>query len=287
VVQHHLALSEYLSYLDSERGYSPHTLAAYQRDITEFIMQSAFEDTLLPREKRRCIHQYLRFLREKGNANTTILRKVSSLKSFYTWLLQQEQVSENPFEFIDLPRRRKSLPHVLTVQDVERLLLDTTLTLQEQVMLELLYSCGLRVSELVALHRADLSLEAGYIKCLGKGLKERLIPLSDFSSNLVRLYTQTMPEQARLFNRETGYPVTRLDVWRLMKRLEGKLGKSLSPHMLRHSFATHLLENGADLRVVQELLGHRDIATTQIYTHISRGHLKAAYHKAFVSADAV
>jgi integrase/recombinase XerD len=229
------------------------------------------------------VNGYLRMLRDKGNVTTTVIRKISSVKGFYNWLVLENQVEENPFAFIELPRRAKSLPKVLSVSEVESLLDTPDLTLSEKLSLELLYACGLRVTELINLTPASISLEVGYVRCLGKGGKERLIPIGDVTVQWLKAYLSetALPFEEPLLRRSDGTPYTRIDIWRLMKRLGEALGKSISPHTLRHSFATHLLENGADLRVVQELLGHSDIATTQIYTQISRRHIRSAYRKVF------
>lgn len=276
--------SRYLDFLELERGYSRNTVQAYERDILEYLsfLQAQAKEEL---RTRRLINTYLRYLRQNGNATVTLIRKISSIKGFYNWLIQQEQVQENPFAFLDLPRRAKVLPKILTVGEVEKLLNLSDLNPAEKTALELLYACGLRVTELITLAVSQVSLEGGYIRCIGKGDKERLIPVGDVTLELLRSYmslhrTEALPE-APLLLREDGKPFSRIDIWRLMKQAGCFLGKNISPHTLRHSFATHLLENGADLRVVQELLGHSDIATTQIYTQVSRGHMRSAYKRAF------
>lgn len=275
-------LSAYLDFLAVERGYSDHTLAAYQRDILAFLNHTQVEDAQVSVSRREA-NAYLRHLRQQGNATSTIIRKVSSLKGFYNWLIREERASENPFAFLDLPRRGKSLPKTLTVREVEKLLSAPDLSLAHKVAIELLYACGLRVTELVTLSAEQVSLAGGYLRCLGKGNKERMIPMGDVTRDLLAVYldqVQRQPDQPLLVQPD-GRVFSRYDIWRLLKALGETLGKSISPHTLRHSFATHLLENGADLRVVQELLGHSDISTTQIYTQISRGHMKHAYHSVF------
>lgn len=276
--------SRYLEYLELERGYSSNTLEAYQRDILEYMDFLDTQPQGTP--SRRVVNGYLRALREKRNGTTTIIRKISSLKGFYKWMIIEELVEENPFEFLDLPKRMKSLPKVLSVAEVQQLLDSKDLGLAEKLALELLYACGLRVSELVALAPADISVDAGYVRCIGKGGKERLVPMGELTIALIRVYLQgrakdAFPANEPLLRREDGKPFSRFDIWRLMKQIGKTLEKSISPHTLRHSFATHLLENGADLRVVQELLGHSDISTTQIYTQVSRRHIRTAYQKAF------
>ncbi len=276
-------ISAYLDYLALERAYSPNTIQAYTHDILEYL--DFIAPFPLEEPARRIVNQYLRFLREKKNQTTTVIRKISTLKGLYTWLIKEKHCQENPFHFIDLPKRGRPLPKVLSVQEVERLFSLSEVTFTEKVAIELLYACGLRVSELVSLTREQISFEVGYIRCFGKGGKERLVPLSEVTLALLQSYCETeVPSQGvsqPLFRRPNGKPCTRIDIWRLMNRLSTVLGKPLSPHTLRHSFATHLLENGADLRIVQELLGHQDISTTQIYTHISRRHLRDSYKNVF------
>jgi integrase/recombinase XerD len=280
-------LSDYLDYMALERGYAANTLEAYERDVLEYLTFLKIQ----PSEafSRRLVNTYLRELRNKGNVTTTIIRKISSLKGFYNWLIQNNRLQENPFEFLDLPKRMKTLPKVLSVGEVQQLLDCPDLSLNEKVALELLYACGLRVSELTTLLIHQVSLDVGYVRCIGKGGKERLIPLGEITMALIQGFLlvsrKNAPSDAPLLCREDGKPYTRFDIWRLMKQMGQRLGKTISPHTLRHSFATHLLENGADLRVVQELLGHSDISTTQIYTQISRRHIRSAYKSVFSTAE--
>lgn len=283
-------LSEYLSHLAEACGYSDNTLEAYERDILEFLR--FFEDT----EKSNChdpvtltrreINRYLAELRKKKNATATILRKISSLKGFYRWLFEKSRVPENPFELMELPRRTKILPKVLTLSEINTLLGCFTLKPLEKTVIELLYACGLRVSELTGLKRKDVELSGGYLRCFGKGGKERLIPLGEVSAAVIQEYLSQEgdypPDTPLLLNEETKQPLHRREVWEMIK-VVGRtyLRKEIYPHTFRHSFATHLLENGADLRVVQELLGHSDISTTQIYTQISKKHIKNAHRQVF------
>lgn len=282
-------VSRYLEYLELERGYSCNTVQAYQRDILEYLVFWA-DNCDQDIRARRLINSYLRYLRQKGNATSTIIRKISSNKRFYDWLIAEELGKENPFAFIDLPRRIKSLPRVLSVGEVERLLNSRELSYSEKIILELLYACGLRVSELITLKISDVSFSGGYIRCTGKGNKERLIPLGDITIEIISCYSRLNQQKEMLLSepllvREDRKPFKRIDIWRMLKEVSSFLGKSVSPHTLRHSFATHLLENGADLRVVQELLGHSDISTTQIYTQVSRKHIRESYKRAFLGFD--
>jgi integrase/recombinase XerD len=288
----YLLLSEYLNTLAEEKGYSPHTLEAYQRDILEFLRhqeehKSASQRAGLLSVTRRDVNQYLAWLRKNENATTTVLRKISSIRGFYRWLEERSFISENPLAFLELPKRSKTLPKVLSVADMNRLL-NRNLDPHDgapvnQVIVELLYACGLRVSELVQLKVKDIDLAGGYLRCMGKGGKERLVPLGDVSITVLRDFMRLTGRTGEdpILLREDGAPMTRREVWQRVRGMGRLLGKEIYPHTFRHSFATHLLENGADLRVVQELLGHSDIATTQIYTQISKRHIKNSHHNVF------
>jgi len=284
-------LSEYLNHLSGERGYSPNTLLAYERDIVDFLNFHESRSGKLSRVNRRDVNRYLAELRARRNATTTLLRKISSVKGFYDWLQSQGVLRENPIALLDLPKRRKTLPRILSVSEVSRLLSHPKLGLQDKVMVELLYACGLRVSELTSLTVRAIDIPGGYLRITGKGDKERLIPLGDVSVMVVRHYLAEtgLSGQDHLFphldealkpliNIE---PLNRREVWQRVRDLKHIIGREISPHTFRHSFATHLLENGADLRVVQELLGHSDISTTQIYTQISKRHIQAAHSSVF------
>jgi len=282
----HLLLSEYIAHLAGERGYSPHTLAAYERDIAGFI------DFQVNHERvheitRQDINRYLAALRGSRLATSSILRKLSSLKGFYHWLNEKGILSENPLLLIDLPKRNKTLPKVLSVGEMNTLL-NSKLPLRDKIMIELLYACGLRVSELTGLTAGQIDLSGGYLKITGKGGKERLVPMGDVSIAVIRRYFEAnshvgsgpRPDMPVLAIDGAQAP-TRRQIWHRVRHLGSLVGRKISPHTFRHSFATHLLENGADLRVVQELLGHSDISATQIYTQVSKRHIKQAHHRVF------
>ena len=276
----HLLLSEYLHHLGSERGYSPHTLEAYERDIGDFIRG---HDKLY-RPSRREITRYLADLRSVQKLSpTSILRKISSLKGFYQWLADREMMTDNPFALLDLPRRNKTLPQTLSVAEISRLLKDPQLSVDDKIIVELLYACGLRVSELVNLTLGQVDLNNQYLRVVGKGNKERLIPLGEVSTGLLSRYLSgcRMTPETPLLGVHGKTPPTRRQVWGRVRALGETLGKKISPHTFRHSFATHLLENGADLRIVQELLGHSDISTTQIYTQVSKRHIRNIHRQVF------
>jgi integrase/recombinase XerD len=285
----YLMLSEYLNYLSQERGYAPNTLEAYERDILEFLNFQEGRKIKLYQITRRSVNGYLAELRNRQNATTSILRKISSIKGFYEWLQIKGILKDNPLALLELPKRRTPLPKVLTVGEVSRLLNSDSISLQDKTIVELLYACGLRVSELTSLLVKSIDMGGGYLRVLGKGNKERLIPLGDVSMMVVKKYLQEtgLQEEDHLFPHYEGSkpllktPLNRRDVWQRVRNMRSLIGREVSPHTFRHSFATHLLENGADLRVVQELLGHSDIATTQIYTQISKRHVKLAHHNVF------
>ena len=274
-------LSEYLEYLEIEKGLSENTTQAYRRDLTDFISGIKVE---LSNINRNQITTYIRNLHEKHYSPTSVMRKIASLRGFFKWLCANNYCNANPTLTLEQPKVPKKLPKVMTVQEIETLL-NQHLTKLEKVILELLYDCGLRVSELVNLKINDYDLNAKYIQCYGKGSKERIVPMGKKAVNAIKNY---LPERdfliqkfrlntKKLLIHEHGREMTRQDVYNFIHSQGKKIHKTISPHTLRHSFATHLLENGADLRVVQELLGHSDVSTTQLYTHISKKRLKEVY----------
>ena len=284
----YLLIAEYLEHLDAERGYANNTIEAYQRDLLEMM---GFLD-----DRKKAFHQFslreathfLAFLRQKGNSTTSILRKISTVRGFFSWLNEKGILHENPLALLELPRKTRTLPKTLSVSEVTLLLSKVADSPLDVVILELLYACGLRVSELTELKTKDIDCTMGYLRCIGKGGKERLIPLGDISSQVLARYIAQRhlgPEDFLLCLDLTQTAMTRKAVWERVKHLGTIVGKTISPHTLRHSFATHLLENGADLRVVQELLGHSDVATTQIYTHLSKKHLREAHRQVFSNTN--
>lgn len=276
-------LSLYLEFIELEKGLSPNSIEAYRRDV-EFFLEYFSTKTNLDEISRHDISNYIRFLKENNYAITSITRKISSIKSFFKWACTTNYAKNNPAQLIELPKRPKKLPKVMTLKDIEEIL-SHDLSKLEAVILELLYSCGFRVSELVNLKIADINLNARYVLCFGKGSKERLVPIGEKAITKINEY---LPERNFIIKKnkldtkflllhENGRLVTRQDIYNLVHSQGEIIHKNISPHTLRHSFATHLLENGADLRVVQELLGHSDVATTQLYTHISKKRLKEVY----------
>ncbi|HEY8344494.1 MAG TPA: site-specific tyrosine recombinase XerD [Bacillota bacterium] len=291
-------LQDFINYLSVERGLAPNTLESYGRDLNQYLtylkekkgLKSAAE---LSSTTQATVAGYLLSLQAKGRATSTISRSLAAIKSFYHFLAREMLIPRDPTANLEAPKQEKRLPKVLSVEDVLKLLeqpdLKTPAGIRDRAMLEVLYATGLRVSELVSLRLTDLNLEEGYIRCLGKGSKERIIPLGSvavkylqFYLNHARKFLATTPDEEILFLNHHGHGLTRQGFWKIIKKYAEKLGiaDQITPHTLRHSFATHLLENGADLRAVQEMLGHVDISTTQIYTHLTRGRLKEVYDKA-------
>ncbi|MBO6271149.1 tyrosine recombinase [bacterium] len=277
-------LSNYIDYIDIEKGLSKNTIDAYRRDIFDFITFINDEDISVI--TRLHISSYIMDLRENGLSPSSISRKISALKSFFKWACANEILKNNPISSIEPAKLPKHLPKVLSLNEINTLMRQNLSTI-ENVIIELLYSCGLRVSELTNLKITDINLKSKNIICSGKGSKERLVPFGDFALKKINNYLKEREVTAYKYNinsqllliRNDGKFITRQDIYRIIHRLGTILNKEISPHTLRHTFATHLLENGADLRVVQELLGHSDVATTQLYTHISKKRLKDIYFK--------
>ncbi len=273
-------IGEYLEYLELEKGLSQNTIDAYRRDLSDFAQNVEDIHTI----NRMNINAYVRTLRERKLAPTSVIRKVASLRGFFKWATSSGILEKNPAATLEQPKTPQRLPKVVSVKEIDEML-HNNLTPLEHVMMELLYSCGLRVSELVNLKLNDIDLSSKYIRCFGKGSKERIIPIGEQAKAMLQEYFPTRDLLVKKYNlatknlliKDNGHFVTRQDVYNFI-HAQGKLiHKNISPHTLRHSFATHLLENGADLRVVQELLGHSDVSTTQLYTHISKKRLKEVY----------
>ena len=285
-------LAEYIRFLTIERGLSKNTIESYMRDIKTYLIfleknQLTTWDTI----DRYAILSFLQQLKEEQKSAGSIIRMVSSLRQFHQFLRQEKIATVDPMTHIDTPKKAQTLPKVLSIKEVENLIEtpDTshTLGIRDRAMLEVMYATGLRVSELTELKLDDLHLSLGLIQTIGKGEKERILPLGDLAVQ----WTQTYLDHSRnrlerpsqrskyVFLNHHGRKLTRQGVWKNLKILVKKSGieKEVTPHTLRHSFATHLLENGADLRTVQELLGHSDISTTQIYTHISTHRMSMVY----------
>lgn len=284
-------IAQFLEYLSVERGLSHNTLESYHRDLQAFYtyIKSTYH---LPLIEIRQIHisHYLAELHQKGRANSTISRNLASIRSYFHFLVRENVLQQDPTSYIETPKIEKRLPRVLTIEEIECLLQAPDPTnpagSRDHAMIELLYATGIRVSELVSLQVKDVNLATGFLRCMGKGAKERIIPIGDIAQKALLNYlrigrheftkSDTMPT---LFLNQHGSSLSRQGFWKILKKYAREAGvlKEITPHTLRHSFATHLLERGADLRSVQEMLGHADISTTQIYTHVTRGRLKEVY----------
>jgi integrase/recombinase XerD len=280
-MNHYLALDAFMTHLKTEQGASLYTIEAYNRDILHYLIfleesQSSLE-SVAP-------EAYLERLRTDGKSTRSIARAVSALRSFYRFLLADRQIATNPLLEIETPRFKSPIPRVLSEEEMVKLMklpADQKMAVRDATILELFYATGLRVSELASLKRSDVNLDAGFVVASGKRSKERIVPVGSYAREIIKLYLKEMkPPGPFLFPGRLGKPITRQAVWKLIRKYGLLLGQGpLYPHMLRHTFATHLLEGGADLRSVQLLLGHEDISTTQIYTHVDRKRLKEIHKK--------
>lgn len=275
-------LADYRSYMQLERSMATNTIESYSRDITQMLdFVTGLGRTDIRQVSGEDLCAYIGHLSEREISKRSQARAISSIKSFYEFLENDRLVSSNPCDILDSPKMQQYLPTVLSVEEVDAVINSFDLTKPEghrnKAMIEMLYSCGLRVSELISLRVSDLYFDEGFIKVLGKGSKQRLIPVGEYAMNAVKLYF----EQRRLnpvakecenilFLNRRGRSLTRQMVFTIVNDAAARAGitKKISPHTFRHSFATHLVENGADLRVVQQMLGHESILTTEIYTHI-------------------
>ena len=276
----------FLDHLALERGLAANSLAAYRRDLRDHcaFLSDGCGRSVTAEVTEGDIIRCLTALHHAGAATATICRKLTTIKQFYRFLVAEHHLDADPTANVEVPRMVKKLPATLTLDEVERLLaapdVDNLRGLRDRAMLEVLYATGLRVSELVNLARGDVNLKIGYVRCVGKGNKERIVPLGSVAVGWLQHYLDAREDDARaLFPGQHGRPLTRAAFWQLIKRMAARAGilKDISPHTLRHSFATHLLERGADLRAIQEMLGHSSITTTQIYTHVSTDFLREVY----------
>jgi integrase/recombinase XerC len=290
-------IAQFLTYLRVERGASPHTLKGYREDLIAAAEYFADEEGSCPEPGSITaveLRQFLSALHEAGYAKTSIARKLASLRSFYRHGQREGWAATNPARALRNPRKGRSLPHFLSTVEVGKLLAappaNSPLGLRDRAILETMYSAGLRVSELVGLCDGAVDLSQGVLRVLGKGRRERLAPLGSYANRAIRAWLkvrklsprQPQGREAPMFTNRFGARLTTRSVGRMLEKYlkETDLDRRTSPHTLRHSFATHLLDRGADIRSVQELLGHKSLVTTQIYTHVSTANLRAAYEKA-------
>lgn len=278
-------ISQYMEYLEIERGLSINTVMAYRSDLyslSDFLQEEGIEQ--YSDIKRVHLNLYIKSLYDKKYTPKTIAREIASIKGFFKWLSINDILSHNPALSIEQPKLPKKLPKVLSMKEIT-FLLDSQMSVLEKAMFELLYAAGLRVSELADININNIDLNLKYIRCLGKGSKERIVPIGAKACSALKKYFTERDYIIKKHNLKTkfcfikdnGKKISRQDIYYFINNIGKNIDKDISPHTIRHSFATHLLENGADLRVVQELLGHSDVSTTQLYTHISKKRLKEIY----------
>jgi len=277
-------LQRFHSYVRIERGLSTNTLVAYRHDLA--LYSEHLGGTSVLNAGAAEVSGFLKFLYGRGLKPRSAARALAAVRSLYRFLLLEKAIDRNPTAVVDSPRIFVPLPHFLSLEEVDRLLaapdLQSPVGVRDRAMIEVLYATGLRASELVGLRLDGVNLDSGFVRCLGKGNKERVVPLGAAARDAVADYLKSARGQHAsdtLFLTSRGSPLTRMEFWKNLKEYAAKTGirKRISPHVLRHSFATHLLERGADLRAVQMMLGHAEIATTQIYTHVIRERLKQIY----------
>ncbi len=286
-------IDRFLNYLLVEKGLAQKTIEAYSRDIIRYRnFLAANKSTLFSEEDTPLILKHLILLRKDGLKARSRARHLVAIRGFYRFLVQENILRNDPARLIDLPKSGLKLPDVLSREEIELLLdapdTDKLIGVRDAAMLELLYAAGLRVSELINLRLQDINLEAGFVRIFGKGSRERIVPIGAHARKKINTYLKTarskrlkQTSSPYLFIARAAKPMTRQGFWKLLRRYAIKAGlkKKITPHSLRHSFASHLLEGGADLRAVQVMLGHVDISTTQIYTHVTRNHLKKLHQK--------
>jgi integrase/recombinase XerD len=288
-------LQSFIQFLTTEKRLSRNTLESYERDLLQYVAYLEQQSITSWRESGKThMAGYLSQLKSLGRASATLSRIRVSLRSFYQYMVKERLLESDPSVFIEVPKLEKRVPKILSIDEVEKLLEAPQSELvngaRDKAMLELLYATGIRVSELVSLNVTDVNLEMGFIRCIGKAEKERMIPLSGIAIRILATYIQnyrvkllkrSVDEEA-LFIGHLGTRMTRQGFWKIMKRYaaETEIKNEITPHTLRHSFAAHLIENGADLRSVQEMLGHSDISSTQLYVQVTKVKMKDVYNRA-------
>ncbi len=287
------SIDSYVTYLRDVRRMSPNTVESYARDLAALAAFAEKRGLGVDALGRRDLEAFVRSLMSGGLAPRSVARAVACVRGFYKFLALEKKLEQSPADDLQPPRAWPALPKYLDLDEVDRLLAQpdtgTPRGLRDKALIEVLYATGLRVSELVALRASDLNLDDGYLTCMGKGDKERMVPLGHEAADWVRRYIREGRPQLsgrrqsspRLFLNARGGPLSRVGFWKVLKAYGRKAGisRDISPHVLRHSFATHLLDRGADLRMIQVMLGHADLSTTQIYTHVLEARLRAVYDR--------
>lgn len=285
-------LDEFIIYLQDERRLARNTVESYKRDLVQYADFLTSEGVFTWEETQRVhVVTYMNKLKQLGRAPATISRTLVSIRALYHYLIREQVMTLDPSSQVESPKAEKKIPVILTVEEMDNLLsapqTDTSSGLRDKAMLELLYATGIRVSELITLNKGDIYADLGYVRCTGTGGKERIVPMGKVATLWIQRYLtearssllkEGKPDEA-LFLNHIGTRMTRQGFWKMMKKyaMEAGIHKEITPHTLRHSFATHLLENGADLRAVQELLGHSDLSTTQRYTFVTKTKMKEVY----------
>lgn len=287
-------IDEFINYLSVERGLSHNTLLAYTRDLNKYVQFLARKNkSKVDDIQRSDINDYMYKQKQRGLSASSVCRNLAAIKSFHRYLARERIAKEDPTSLLETPKLWKRVPDVLSASEIEAIIKSTEgrdwQAIRDQAILELLYASGMRVSELVDLKVENVNMEVGYVRCIGKGRKERIIPIGRRARKAVKRYLDEVRGKSKkakfitvLFISRLGKKISRQSIWKIIKTYarKAKIKKTIKPHTIRHSFATHLLERGADLRSVQEMLGHSDISTTQIYTHVDRERLKSV-HKQF------
>lgn len=285
-------VDDYLDYILVERGLSENTLDAYSVDLSKFLNYLEVNNLNLKEIKRKDIDNFILDLKNADLKPISIYRIIAAIKSFYKYLVSHGYLEKNPVKVVRFPKLWERIPEVLSLHEIEELLSKpngkSALSLRNKAILELMYATGMRVSEVVDLKVSDIDLDLGILRCHGKGNKERILPLGGRACKAISRYLKKSRPKleksnypAELFLSRLGKGISRQSIWKIIKKYSKKcnINKNITPHTIRHSFATHLLERGADLRIVQELLGHSDISTTEVYTHINKDKLKSLHKK--------
>ncbi|MFC1644205.1 site-specific tyrosine recombinase XerD [Candidatus Omnitrophota bacterium] len=286
-------IEHFIHFLEVERGVSQNTVQAYKRDLQKFAGYIGKTGKNVSRVKREDLTGFLMYLKDQGLSSSTIARNLAALKTFWKFLVAEQVVRENVAAIVETPRTWKNIPDVLSKEEIEKLLEVPSrkgwMGIRDRAILELMYAAGLRVSEVKDLKKTNVNMEPSFVKCSGKGGKERIVPLGKVAQKAIARYIENVrgkmskkTQDEHLFLSRLGKKLSRQSLWKMIRKYAREAGikKHITPHTLRHSFATHLLEGGAELRGVQEMLGHADISTTQIYTHVDKERLRKV-HKQF------